>query len=128
MQTAILLIAHGSRIEGANDDLRELAQQLRATTDYAIVEPCYLELAEPDIDAGAVQCIQRGAGRIILLPFFLSAGLHVQRDLEAARHRLAGAHPGVEFWLAKPIGRHPKLLEILLDRVRETEANAPRAI
>lgn len=122
MQTALLLIAHGSRVEGANEDLRQLAQRLLASSRYSIVEPCYLELADPDIDAGADICMQQGASRIIMLPYFLSAGTHVHRDLEAAQHRLLRANPGVEFLLANPIGQHPMMIEILLDRVREAES------
>jgi sirohydrochlorin ferrochelatase len=121
MHTALLLIAHGSRVEDANEDLRELARRVRAASHYAIVEPSYLELAEPDIAGGAQRCIRQGAKRVIMLPYFLSAGLHVRRDLEAAQRRLQGLHADVEFLLADPIGQHPKMIEILLDRAKEME-------
>ena len=58
-QTAVLLIAHGSRHAPANDDLHRLAAQLAGRGDYAIVEPCFLELAEPDIRAGGDRCVAR---------------------------------------------------------------------
>ncbi len=63
---------------------------------------------------------RRGAGRVVLVPYFLSAGVHVRRDLTAARDRLAARFPGVEFRLAEPLGRHPLLLEVVEERVRET--------
>src|SRR5579884_3647081 len=103
-RTALLLIAHGSREAQANDDLHHLADQLRRQGRYSIVEPSYLELAEPDIDAGGARCVEQGANRVILVPYFLSAGVHVRRDLSEARTKLAQRFPAVDFRLAEPLG------------------------
>ena len=118
---ALLLIAHGSRLGQANKDLDELAKLLRTANEFSIVEPCYLELAAPDIAAGAKRCIHQGAECIIMLPYFLSAGVHVRRDLQAARQGLIGDYPGVKVILAEPIGLHPAMVEVMLDRAREAE-------
>ena len=49
--TAILLIAHGSRQEAANQDLAELVERVAASTAYPIVVGCFLELlAHPATD------------------------------------------------------------------------------
>ena len=53
-QTAILLIAHGSRNKAANDDLHDLAARIAAKGEYPIVEASFLELAEPDIVTGGL--------------------------------------------------------------------------
>jgi sirohydrochlorin ferrochelatase len=119
VRTALLLIAHGSREPQANDDLHHLAELLRRQARYPIVEPAYLELADPDIDAGGARCVEQGAGRVILVPYFLSAGVHVRRDLTDARDRLAAHFPVVEFRLAEPLGRHPKLVEVVAERAAE---------
>jgi sirohydrochlorin ferrochelatase len=119
--TALLLIAHGSREEGANTDLHYMVSQIRGLQRYALVEAAFLELAEPDIDQAATDCVRRGIKCIILLPYFLSAGVHVRRDLTAARQRLAGRFPEVRFRLAEPLGRHALLLEVVVQRAREAE-------
>jgi sirohydrochlorin ferrochelatase len=119
--TALLLIAHGSRQGEANEDLHHLARTLRDTSRYALVEPAFLELAEPTIAAAGQACVEAGARRVILLPYFLSAGIHVRRDLSAHRERLAAAFPHVEFLLAEPLGRHPRLAEIVLQRAAAAE-------
>jgi sirohydrochlorin ferrochelatase len=119
--TAVLLIAHGSRRPEANDDLAHLADSLRAPGRYAVVETAYLELAEPDVAAGAAACVAGGAARVILVPYFLSAGVHVRDDLEAARRALAARFPGVDFRLAEPLGRHPLLAQIVAERARAAE-------
>ena len=119
MKTALLLIAHGSRHAEANDDLHALAEALRGAGMYAIVAASFLELAEPTIDAAARDCVEQGAERVILLPYFLSAGVHVQRDLQAYRDRLAAEYADVDFLLAQPLGPHPLLREIVMQRARE---------
>jgi sirohydrochlorin ferrochelatase len=118
--TALLLIAHGSRRAEANQDLEYVAQEILSRGAYPIVQPSYLEISEPSINAGGALCIAGGASRVILLPYFLSAGVHVEEDLREARDRLALRFPKVEFLLAAPLGRHPALIDILLQRVSES--------
>jgi sirohydrochlorin ferrochelatase len=120
VRTALLLIAHGSRQEEANADLLHVAAGLRAR-GWAIIEASFLELAEPDIEAGGIRCVEQGAERVILVPYFLSAGVHVRRDLSAARAKLAERYPSIEFHLAAPLGRHPLLLDVVIDRVHEAD-------
>jgi sirohydrochlorin ferrochelatase len=120
MKTAVILIAHGSRNPEANDDLHALTSELRR--DREIVEPAFLEIATPTIDDAARQCVEQGAKRVILTPYFLSPGIHVERDLVNHCGRLAENFPDVQWRLAKPIGRHPLVREIVLDRIRAEDA------
>jgi sirohydrochlorin ferrochelatase len=124
MKTALLLIAHGSRNAVANDDLLALAGALRQAGPYSPVEASFLELAEPTIDAAGRRCVLQKAERVILLPYFLSAGVHVRRDLQNQRDRLAREFSTVEFILAEPIGRHSLLCEVVLQRAKEAESRA----
>jgi len=119
--TAILLIAHGSREPSANTDLRELAARLASLGRYPIVEACFLELAEPDICSGGERCVERGASRVLMIPYFLSAGVHLRRDLTAARDELSRRHPDLQFQLAAPLGPHPLLDELVVMRIRELD-------
>jgi sirohydrochlorin ferrochelatase len=120
-KTALLLIAHGSSQPEANGDLHYVAQQLRARGRYAIVEASFLELAQPVIAEAAQHCVAQGAELVIMLPYFLSAGIHVRRDLAEIRERLAAQFPQVQFRLAEPLGRHPLLLGVIMDRADEAE-------
>lgn len=119
MPTAVLLIAHGSRRAEANHDLVEVADQLRDQGIYSIIVPSYLELAEPSIRDGAEQCVQAGADRVLMMPYFLSAGSHVTRDLERFRSEAASEFPSVTFDLCPPLGLHPLMLEIINARLTE---------
>ncbi len=121
MRTALLLIAHGSRQDEANADLHHVVAALRRRGEYAVVEASFLELAEPGIDAAAARCVAVGAGRVVLLPYFLSAGVHVRRDLAVACRRLAERYPDVGFRLAEPLGQHPLVIEVVAQRAREVQ-------
>jgi sirohydrochlorin ferrochelatase len=118
MTIALLLIAHGSRQEEANADLQYVAAELRRQGEYAVVEPAFLELAEPTIEQAGQRCVEQGVGQVILLPYFLSAGVHVRRDLQEHRQRLADRFPDVKFRLAEPLGKHPLLVQVVAERAR----------
>jgi len=120
-RVALLVIAHGSRRAEANGELLEVAKELLSRGRYPIVEPSFLELAEPTIAAGGAACVRAGATDVILTPYFLSPGKHVVEDLAAARDALGLRFPAVRFTLAKPLGRHPLILDALEDRARDAE-------
>jgi sirohydrochlorin ferrochelatase len=120
-KSAALLIAHGSRRPEANRDLVDLALAIRGRTHYPIVEVAYLEVVEPTIPQGARRCVEQGATRVSILPYFLSAGAHVVEDLERIRADLALEFPDVQFALCRPLALHPLLIEIVVERLREAE-------
>jgi sirohydrochlorin ferrochelatase len=120
-----LLIAHGSREPSANADLHDLAARLAAGGEYPIVQACFLELAEPDIPTGGDRCVARGATRVLMIPYFLSAGVHLRCDLTAARDELSRRYPSVEFRLGSPLGPHPLLDSLVAARIRELEGACP---
>jgi sirohydrochlorin ferrochelatase len=120
VKAAILLIAHGSRLPAANDDLRHTADELM-TRGHPIVVASFLELAEPGMIEGGRMCVRAGAQRVVMVPYFLSAGVHVTRDLTEARDALAREFPHVSFTLAEPLGRHPALIGIVEERVASAE-------
>ena len=123
MHTAIVLIAHGSRRAEANAELVQLAEKVREQRSDCLVAPAFLELAEPSIPAAVRDCIEQGAQRVLLFPYFLSSGVHVTRDLEEFRRRFADEHPTVEFRLARPLGAHPGIPSLVLELL-QTDADA----
>jgi len=123
MTTAVLLIAHGSRRGEANHDLVIVADRLREQSEYEIIVPSYLELAEPSIPDGARLCVDTGADHVLMMPYFLSAGSHVTRDLERFRNEAAAEFESVKFDLCPPLGLHPLMLEIIKSRLQETGNN-----
>ena len=117
---AVVLIAHGSRNAAANDDAFYFADLLREARIADRVEPAFLELAEPTIATAVGRCLEADPIVVVLLPFFLSAGVHVRNDLAGMCREFGNAHPKVRFILAEPMGRHELLKRVLIDRLLET--------
>ena len=120
MKTAILLMAHGSRIPEANDAAREIAQRVKKMTEFDIVEASFREQHLPNIQQGIDSCVAQGAQRILLVPYFLYMGAHVLEDLPEELEQAKKRHPGVEMVLGKHLGAHQKLAEIVVERIAES--------
>jgi hypothetical protein len=74
----ILIVDHGSVRAEANDMLRCMSNLLQTMAGpEVIVRYAHMELAEPDIPTGGGRCVARGARRVLMVPYFLSAGVHL---------------------------------------------------
>lgn len=120
MNTAILLMAHGSRIPEANDAAREIAAKVKKMTGFDIVEVSFREQHLPNIQQGVDRCVEQGAQRILLVPYFLYMGAHVLEDLPEELALAKERHPGIDMVLGKHLGVHDKLAEIVVERIAES--------
>ena len=118
-KTAILLMAHGSRIAEANNAAYEIAEMIRAASEFEIVEVAFREMHPPDIQSAIDRCVAQGAERILLMPYFLFVGAHVREDLPAEMTLAAQRYPQVEFAMGNHLGAHRKLAEIVIERIAE---------
>jgi sirohydrochlorin ferrochelatase len=114
-----VIFAHGSRIESANEGVREIAVAFACAGSYPQVETAFLELGQPDLAGAVARLATEGARHIVVIPYFLTLGIHLERDLPALVAKLMGAHPGIEIRVTKPLEGHPDLVRILLDRAGE---------
>ena len=120
MKTAILLMAHGSRIPEANDAVRQVADMVKEMTGFEIIEVSFRELHQPDIQQGIDVCVARGAGRILMMPYFLFMGAHVQHDLPDEIKEAQKRHPDLIMEMGNHLGVHRKLAEVETERIHET--------
>jgi sirohydrochlorin ferrochelatase len=114
---AFVVFAHGSRVEAANEAVREISAKFAAAGDH-MVETAYLELGKPDLPGAVDALIARGAGRIVVIPYFLTLGRHVAQDLPGIVEKILRRHPGIDIEITAPLDGHAALLDILLDRAR----------
>lgn len=120
MKTAILMMAHGSRIYEANDAAREVAAMVQEMTGFEIVEVSFREMHEPNIQQGIDACVARGAERILLMPYFLFMGAHVLHDLPEEIAAAEKRYPGLIMEMGGHLGVHRKLAEIEAERIGES--------
>ncbi len=121
---AILLIAHGSRRQEANEDLIRLRDMIRASRPNQIIEHSFLELAQPTISEGATCCVEQNASKVLMFPYFLSAGVHVVEDLDQFKIEFERKWPETEFVICPPLGLHRLMVDIVYDRIGEAEATS----
>lgn len=117
----LLIVAHGSRRQASNDEVRALGERVRAMRDPHIdqVEVAFLELAEPSIPDGLALCAAGGAREIIVFPYFLAAGTHVASDIPEALAVFREHHPDIRVRLASHLGASLSLAKTILDVASE---------
>ena len=99
--------------------LLEFVEQYRDATQYEIVEPAHMELAEPTIQQAFDRCVAKGATRIVVMPYFLAPGRHWKIDIPNLTAQAAVAHEGIDFLVTEPIGLHPLMKQVVESRIDE---------
>ena len=122
MTTGIIVFAHGSRIEAANQAVRAAAADLAARAgDCPIVEAAFLELGCPSLEEAADLLVARGVERVVIIPYFLTPGTHLERDLPALVARISKKNNSIQILVTASLDGHPGLVQILADRARAIE-------
>jgi len=116
--TGFVIFAHGSRVESANQAVRDVAAEMAASGRH-VVEPAFLEIGQPDLGGATALLIARGAKRIVVIPYFLTLGTHMQRDLPRLAQEASRAHGDIEMQITSTLDGHPALVQALLDRAGE---------
>jgi sirohydrochlorin ferrochelatase len=115
----LLIVAHGSRRAQSNDEVRALARGLHARAgEFDAVSCAFLELAEPSIPDGLRDAIAAGAREVVVVPYFLSAGRHVVRDIPDEVEVVRAEHPDIVITVAPYLGAAPELAGLLLKQAR----------
>lgn len=132
-ETALFIAGHGtSYSKGSRQAIDDQVTRLRARNEYAEVHAVFLE-EEPLISA----CWEMAKAKaVVLVPFFISDGLHCRQDIPVmlgepeatVLGRLRAGQPtwrnpterhGKRLWCAPAVGTEPGLSEVILERVRQ---------
>ncbi len=118
-KVAVILVDHGSKIDASNQLLVEMVDAYRGHSDWAIVEPAHMELAEPSINAAFGRCAEQGAELVIVMPYFLGPGRHSSQDIPRLTTEAAQAFPNVKHLVTEPLGLHELMLQVIDERIGE---------
>jgi sirohydrochlorin ferrochelatase len=110
-----VVFAHGSRVESANEAVKIVTAQMGEAVEGP-VEAAFLELGVPNLSDAVARLAARGVTRVVVIPYFLTLGTHLQRDLPRLADQAARKHPHVSVEVTAPLDGHPALLQALLDR------------
>jgi sirohydrochlorin ferrochelatase len=122
VKRAILLVDHGSRRAEANALLTQVAELLAQRLPETIVHCAHMDLAEPGIAQGIAACAAAGAREIVVHPYFLGPGNHTTNDIPRLVETAVANHPDLVIRVSEPLGIHPKLVDVIIDRVDEASS------
>lgn len=115
--TGIVVFGHGSSVASANDAVRIAAANAARQGSWPLYETAFLE-CEPKLGEALKKLVEAGAGEVLVLPYFLTLGIHLQRDLPRLVGELASQY-GIAIRVAPPLDGHPGLSKMLVDRALE---------
>ena len=116
-QPGLVIVDHGTRSQAANRPLALLAESLAQARPDWLVTHAHMELAEPDFPSAIDSLIERGADQILIHLHFLGEGYHVRETLPALIADARSRHPKISIRVTDPIGRDPRITEIVLNRM-----------
>ena len=114
VRLGIVVFGHGSSVASANEAVRMIAARAAVEGAWDLVETAFLEAA-PRLDKAVQNLVAAGAEEILVLPYFLTLGIHLQRDLPKLVDELSREHC-VPIRVAEPLDGHSELSRILVDR------------
>ena len=117
MRTAVIILGHGSRRQGAGDPLRRLAAAVRQRGGYALVEHAFIQYASPTFSEAVDRVVAAGAERVVVVPFFIQPGNHVTEDIPRMVREAQGVHPSLSIRVSDHVGAHPLMAQIVEELV-----------
>jgi len=116
---AVILLGHGSAMDEANEILRKTARALQQRRSFAVVEPAFLLLAEPGFHSALEGLLERGFRDITVMPYFLSCGAHVAKEIPAEVALVRKKYPNLRIRITESLGFHEKIVDIVEQRLTE---------
>ncbi|MEN6621229.1 MAG: precorrin-8X methylmutase [Smithella sp.] len=118
---AVILMGHGSRMPGADSGMEQVTRSIREKYKDFMIETCSMSLLGPRFGEIFEQCVAKGAQKVIVIPYFLHFGAHMQEDIPEILIEKAGLFPDVKLIMGKHLGFDEKLTELVVKRIAESE-------
>jgi len=106
--SAHILLAHGSKDPRWRKPFEMILDNCKISSPKKKFCLCYLELCKPSL-IDTVQELKKNnpnISSIIIHPIFLSAGIHVNKDILSIVSDLKGIHPEIKFKLKVVVGEN----------------------
>ena len=121
---SLMVVGHGTRDADGTEEFWTLAGHVREAAGELPVGFGFIELAEPAVDAGIDELVERGSSEVVSVPLVLLAAGHLKNDGPAALTRARMRHPGVSFRMGRDLGIDPVVLDIVEERARAVQGDA----
>jgi sirohydrochlorin ferrochelatase/(2Fe-2S) ferredoxin len=118
-RTAVVVVGRGASDPDANGDFCKLARLVGEGRGFGWVVPCFIGITPPLFEETMELVSRVRPERIVVVPYLLFGGRLVAR-LEEQIREFGNRYPWIKLSLASHLGVHPKLLEVIDDRIDET--------
>ncbi len=118
----LLLIGHGSSDKRAREAFLYTVKSLR--TVYNNVNFCFLELEPPNIEEGYKQCLALNPDTIIVIPYFLHKGIHIQKDILIDLDKAQNKFGFRNLSITTHIGVDNSVVDLVISLAKEAETNS----
>ena len=119
MNKAVIIFGHGSKAPEALETLVRIRDIVRPALDTELVEVASMQFSQPDLPACIAGLAAKGVQKIVIVPFFLYYGVHMQEDIPMLLEQERAKYPQIEITIANNLGADERLAEIVIERVRE---------
>ena len=119
----MIVAAHGSRRKSSAAEVADLAKKLdakvktNASFEIQQVVHAFLQFCDPSLETVIRELADSGVDDIVIFPFFISAGSHVQTDIPQALERARQRHPHVRFHVTRHLGILDAVEDLILKEV-----------
>ena len=127
----IILVGHGSPKKDANNmDVvgRMLHEKMHPGCSNECVLSAYLQFQSPTLEDALEEAMQGKPEKITIHPYFLSAGMHVTKDIPEIIEEYKAKAPLTEFMYTEPLGVSQRLVELVMERMNEACGFEPQEI
>ena len=114
MRTGIVVFGHGSSVASANEAVQAVAASAARQGRWTLYETAFLE-CDPKLELAVEKLAGAGADEVLVVPYFLTLGIHLQSDLPKLVEELAARYK-ITIRVTPPLDGHPALGKMLVDR------------
>ena len=112
---AILLFGHGAKNPEWAAPFVAIRASILARDPGALVESGFLELMRPTFAEAVDSLVGQGAEEITVVPIFMAAGSHINKDLPLLAAASMDKHDGLTITLAPPVGAATSVLNAMAE-------------
>jgi sirohydrochlorin cobaltochelatase len=116
----LVVAGHGSLRDSAGTAMRRVAKLARTAGMAPVCAAGFLNFSRPTFAEAFSECAGSGANEIVVLPYFLIPGHYVERVLPRLLAEAADRHREIGLRVAGPLGHHPALVDLVLERALAT--------
>jgi sirohydrochlorin cobaltochelatase len=131
-QTGIIILAHGSKLRNEKNHLvmkkvqstlHKVVKEIKKRNNWSMVEQAFFQFLKPDLPRSIEKLANKGCTKIVVLPFFLFSGNHVTQDIPKILKEEGKKYKNIEFVLTKSLGQDSRIIDIVLDLIKEKVGN-----